>query len=139
VISGVALSPRRRRCQLYFQVQLTDLHAVEVAEFLVALLRQIPGPVIVVRDNTTIHRGPVIPAVLARFPRLELVALPAYAPELNPDEGVWRHTKAALANGCPETVWVLVNHVVDALTHLQHAPALLRGCIAHADLLLRLP
>ena len=137
MISGVSLSPRRRRYQLYFQLQLENLHTVEVAEFLVALLRQIPGPVIVVWDNTTIHRGPVIAEVLARFPRLELVALPGYAPELNPDEGVWRHTKARLANGRPDTVWKLVNQVVDALTHLQHTPALLRSCLAHADLPLR--
>ena len=139
VISGVALSPRRRRCGLYFQVQLDNFHTDEVAEFLVALLRQIPGPVIVAWDNINIHRGLAIAAVLALFPRLEVVALPGYAPELNPDEGGWRHTKARLANGRPDTVWALVNAVVDALTHLQHAPSLLRSFIQHAALPLRLP
>ena len=34
-------------------------------------------------------------------PRLHLEYFPSYAPELNPDEGVWSLAKRDLANGCP--------------------------------------
>jgi hypothetical protein len=31
-----------------------------------------------------------------------LVRFPGYAPELNPDEGIWKLAKGMLANGCPK-------------------------------------
>ena len=34
--------------------------------------------------------------------RLHIEYLPAYAPELNPDEGVWSQMKCLLANGRPD-------------------------------------
>jgi len=139
VISGLSLSPRRQRCGLYFQLHATNIRTPDVCAFLRELLRHLRGPVIVVWDNSTIHRGPLIRAVRQRFPRLRLEPLPGYAPELNPDEGVWRHSKAELANGRPDTVGDLITALVASLTRLRRTPHLLRACIAHADLPLRLP
>ena len=39
------------------------------------------------------HRGPALRAVLRAHPRLTVQRLPAYAPELNPVEGVWNFAK----------------------------------------------
>ncbi len=138
-ISGLSLSATRRCCGLYFQLHSANIRTPDVCDFLRALLRQLRGPLIIVWDNTTIHRGPFIRAVLRRHPRLRLVALPSYAPEVNPDEGIWRHAKAELANGRPDTVADLMQTVLASLTRLRRSAHLLRACIAHADLPLRLP
>ena len=73
-------------------------------------------------------------ALTRRHPRLHLEHFPGYAPELNPDEGVWTLTKRTLANGRPDTVAVLVADVVTELERLRRSPRLLRGCITQSDL-----
>lgn len=139
VISGLSLSPRRRRCGLYFQYQLDqNLRAPDTCAFLRHLLRHLRGHVIVLWDRSQIHRGPLIRAFLARHPRLRSEYFPTYAPELNPDEGVWHRAKAELANGCPDDDVALVRDVKAALRRLRRAPERLSSCITHA-LPIRLP
>jgi transposase len=41
-------------------------------------------------DNWSIHQHPDVVTALAKFPRLEPVWLPTYAPWLNPIEKLWR-------------------------------------------------
>ena len=57
---------------------------------------------IVVWDNGKIHGGDAIRALQARYPRLHLYRFPGYAPELNPDEGIWHFAKHAMAKGGPD-------------------------------------
>lgn len=47
VISGISVSPRRRRVGLYYRVHPTNIHQAEVCEFLRHLLRHLRGPVMV--------------------------------------------------------------------------------------------
>ena len=90
---------------LYLHVHPDDnITSVEVAVFLRALLRHLRGQVIVLMDGGSIHKGPEVRALLARCPRLHLEWFPGYAPELNPDELVWAHFKAELANGHPDNL-----------------------------------
>jgi transposase len=139
VISGVSLSPKRRRCGLYFQYQLEkNLRAPDTCTFLRHLLRHLRGHVIVLCDRSRIHRGPLIRDLLARYPRLCIEYFPAYAPELNPDEGVWHRAKAEMANGCPDNGADLVRNVLTTLRRIRRSPAKLRSCITHA-LPIRLP
>lgn len=134
VISGLSLSPTRRRCGLYFQLHRENIRAPDACAFLRYLLRHLHGAVIVVWDNSNIHRGPIVRAFLARTPRLRLAYFPAYAPELNPDEGVWARTKAELANSRPDDVLTLLRTLIASLTRLRRSSRRLRACIAHADL-----
>jgi transposase len=67
---------------------------------------------------------------------VELEYLPAYAPELNPDEGVWRHAKGRLANGGPADRFALAFTLLDELEALRRSPDLLWSCIAHSGLTL---
>jgi transposase len=46
--------------------------------------------VLVVQDNWSIHSHPDVVAALKRWPRIEPVWLPTYAPWLNPIEKLWR-------------------------------------------------
>lgn len=138
VISGLSVSPRRRRLGLYYQLHLANIHAPEVCAFLRHLLRHLRGAVIVLWDNGRIHRGPLLRDLGRAFPRLHVVRFPPYAPELNPDEGVWSIAKAELANGRPDDVETLTAHLLGSLTRLRHSQRDLRSCIAQADLPLSL-
>ncbi|MGH7624681.1 MAG: IS630 family transposase [Gemmatimonadaceae bacterium] len=139
IISGLSLSPTRRRCGLYFQLHRDNIRAPDAGAFLRYLLRHLRGNVLVLWDNSNIHRGPVIRATLARYPRLRVAYFPPYAPELNPDEGVWARTKAELANGRPDDVLTLLRTLIASLTRLKRSPRHLRACIAHADVPMHLP
>src|SRR5579863_6998130 len=92
-ICGIAVSPKRFHCSLYCPLYEDNIQSDEVAVFLRHLLRQIPGPLIVLLDNGNIHRGDAIEELLSRTSRLYLEPFPPYAPDLNPDEGVWNHLK----------------------------------------------
>jgi transposase len=139
VISGLSVSPERQRLGLYYRFHLHNIGQAEVAGFLRHLLRHLRGPVIVLLDNARIHHAAQLRALTRRHPRLHLEHFPGYAPELNPDEGVWTLTKRTLANGRPDTVAVLVADVVTELERLRRSPRLLRGCITQSDLRFFLP
>ena len=65
--------------------------------------------------------------------RLHLERLPGYAPDLNPDEGVWRHLKRVeLRNVCCRDLAHLRTELARAAKRLRHRPHILRGCIRHA-------
>jgi len=133
-ISGIAVSPKLFHCVLYCQLYENNIQGEEVACFLRHLLRQIRGHLIVLLDNGKIHRGDPVQEMLGRTRRLHLVPFPAYAPDLNPDEGVWNHLKSALANGRPDTQAELMDMLADEICRLATAPVLLEGCIRHSDL-----
>ena len=102
-------------------------------------MRHLRGNVIVLWDNATIHKGDPIRELCCQFPRLHLERFPAYAPELNPDEGVWSIVKNTLANGRPDDLNELRDHLVDAITSVSKSQRQLRGCIHESELSLFLP
>lgn len=106
VAAAVSVSPGGQRLGLYWHA---DPKAYVTAEtmvgFLRELLKHLRGRVIVVWDGGSSHKGPLIRALCARFPRLHLERLPAYAPDLNPVEQVWSYLKhGQLANFVPRHV-----------------------------------
>jgi transposase len=134
VISAISVSPRRRHLGLYYQLHDTNVGHTEVCAFLRHLLRHLRGPVIVIWDLGTIHRGEVIRHFRARHPRLHLEYLPPYAPELNPDEGVWKLAKEYLANGRPDDVPELWRELIRSLERVGRSQQRLRGCVRHSEL-----
>jgi len=133
-ISGISVSPRRQQLGLYFDYQTTNYTQNDVCTFLRHLLLHLRQNVIVVWDNGTIHKGEPIRELCRQFPRLHLESFPPYAPELNPDEGVWRQTKRQLSNSRPDDVHELAAAVLGCLVELRFSPAKLRACIKHSDL-----
>jgi putative transposase len=81
---------------LYYHWHHSNIRDIEAVAFLRHLLRHLRGCVIVVWDNLAVHRAVRVRALLRRVPRLRLEFLPAYVPEHNPDEGVWRLAKQRL-------------------------------------------
>jgi transposase len=85
-ISGITLDGR-----LFMQTQEPAYTAEAVVGFLRVLLRKIRGKVLVIWDGSPIHKGQPIKDFLkaGAAKRLHLERLPGYAPDLNPDEGIW--------------------------------------------------
>lgn len=108
------------------------LDGPRVVAFLQHLLRQVPGKVRVVWDGAPIHRCHEVKRFLADggAKRLKLLPLPGYAPELNPDEGVWRWLKrVALGNVCCDTLDELRYELRLAIARLRHRKDVLAACI----------
>lgn len=86
-----AITPRGR---LWFRCYRGYLNAPRYVEFLDALLHDIRGHLVLVMDSHPAH----VAAQTRRFihahrDRLTVWQLPAYAPDLNPDEHVWSYVK----------------------------------------------
>jgi transposase len=83
--------------KLYMMEQERAFKGEDVVRFLKHLLRQIPGKLLVIWDGSPIHRGGAVKDFLASgaASQLQLEQLPGYAPEFNPDEGIFRSTSSA--------------------------------------------
>jgi transposase len=126
VIGALSLSARRRRIGLYFAVHKTNVTAEEVEAFLRQVQRSLSRKLIVVMDRWSVHRK----AAKALFGdrRFWIEWLPPYAPELNPVEYVWNHTKYGdLANLIPENLLDLELELDGSMNQARRRPELLRS------------
>jgi transposase len=89
-ISGITADGR-----LFMQTQDRAYRSPDVVRFLRVLLRKIRGKLLVIWDGSPIHRGQPIKDFLRKWAAKcrRLAQLPGYAPELNPDEGIWNYPK----------------------------------------------
>jgi transposase len=130
MISGVTSAGK-----LYRQIYDGTIRGAEVVAFLAHLERHIPGKLLVFWDGASIHRNRVVRQFLAagHAARIEVVALPGYAPELNPDEGVWHSLKSKeLANVACADLPELRRELRLATGRLQHRPEVIRGYFRQA-------
>jgi transposase len=127
VISALTMSGR-----LLVQMQERAYDGDDVVGFLRHLLRHIEGKLLIIWDGAPIHRSKAVKAFLAEggAKRIHLEQLPGYAPELNPDEGVWRNLKyVELKNVCCSHLAHLRHELRLAIARLRHKRDVLRGCI----------
>ena len=134
MISGISLSPKGQHLGLYYLLFLDNIGQEEVCVFLRELLRHLRGPVIVLLDNSTTHEGKPLEKLRRKHPRLTIKHFPSYAPQLNPDEGVWSLAKRELANSCPKNVEELMEDVIRSINRIRASPEKLRGCILQSEL-----
>lgn len=103
VISAVTLSPHRRHIRTPFQIHPDNIRTPEAVAFIRALRKSLRGPLILVWDRWSVHRAAAKQISASRLKNIEFEWLPAYAPELNPVESRWSHTKYGdLANFVPD-------------------------------------
>jgi putative transposase len=94
------------------------------------------APIIVVWDNLNTHTSVAMRGLIAARHWLTVVRLPAYAPDLNPTEGVWSHLKRSLGNLPVRGVDHLAATIKNRLTRIQRRPALIDGFLGQTGLTL---
>ena len=92
---------------------------------------------LVIWDGSPIHRSRAVKSYLANggAPAVHLERLPAYAPGLNPDEGVWQHLKRVeMRNLCCADLGELHHELRLAISRLRQKPQLIRSFFARVGL-----
>ena len=132
VMSGIT-----RRGHLFTLVREDALTGAQSVTFLKGLHHRLDRKLLVVWDGSPIHRSHHVKDFLGNGGgrHIHLEQLPAYAPDLNPDEGTWQHLKRVeLRNVC---CWNLchLHHQLDLATlRLRRKPHVILSFFAGAGL-----
>jgi transposase len=140
-LGALVISPRRRRVRAYFGLQPeASFDGEHIIHFLKQLLRALRTPITLIWDRNNTHRGNPVKTWLAEHRhRIRGELLPAYAPELNPVELIWGHTKAhTLANFAPLEFEDLLTQVHFSVLAIGDNQPLLRSFLKHSPLPMRL-
>lgn len=105
------------------------------SEVITAAHQQLHAPIILCWDNLNTHiSAEMRKFIAAHIEWLTVVRMPAYAPELNPVEGVWANMKNGLGNLLAGGVDQLAAVVKNRLKRIQYRPELIDGFLAQTGL-----
>ena len=137
-ISAITLAPHRCRIGLYWSMQRENIGAEDVVAFLRFLSRNIRRKMVLIMDRWSVHRAKTLWRYLeAHSETIRVEWLPAYAPDLNPVEQVWNHSKYSdLANLAPEDLEELDHKVCASISNISNQTQLLRSFFQTAGLAL---
>jgi hypothetical protein len=114
-----------------------SMSEADYASLIAAAHHQVQAPLIVIWDNLNTHVSAVMREFTGAHPDwLTVIQLPAYAPDLNPCEGVWASLKNGLGNLAACTIDQLAATVRNRLKRIQYQPALINGFLAQTGLTL---
>jgi transposase len=136
VIGALAYRTRSpQRARVFLMTHPGAIRSSQVVRFLRHLRRHIRGRVVLLWDGLNAHRSLETRAyVEAQGSWLTVHRLPAYAPELNPVEGLWAWSKGAAANFCPDSLAPVRRQLRLGRRRLGRHPDLLRGFLHKAGL-----
>jgi transposase len=123
--------------KLYLGTQLESYKGQDAVGFLRHLLRHVDGKLLVIWDGSPIHRSRAVKRFLSDggAERIWLERLPAYAPDLNPDEAIWRYLKhVELRNVTSPTLPVLAHEIRKATKRLRHKVKIIQASFGWAGL-----
>lgn len=126
-----AISPRG---QIWFRCFKGTLSAHRYVEFLRVLLLDLKKKIVLIHDRHPAH----IAAITRRFvadnaARLSVYELPAYCPELNPDEHVWSYLKGTFSRNPIDFNDHFDGRVVEAMGDIKRDRALVRSFFRHPE------
>jgi transposase len=121
---------------LRFATYTGSFTAARFIEFCKKLLADTAGPVYLVVDGHPTHRAKLVREFVASTEgRLKLFVLPAYSPQLNPDEWVWKNVKHDRVGRTSVTgADDFKAKIIGALRRLQKMPHIIRAFFADPDL-----
>jgi putative transposase len=123
--------------EIFAQATTDSMNKLGFKAFLESVLARVPGNVVMVLDNSRLHRNAEIVKFVEENDRLEIVFLPAYAPELNPIELLWAWVKGHwLANLVVLSVEELRGLWREALWVAGHTPGLVKGFFGRLEKIL---
>lgn len=115
---------------LRFAAYEGKFESITFINFCERLMDDTAGPVFLIVDGHPVHRSTMVKEFVASTKgRLRLFRLPAYSPELNPDEWVWKNVKADRIGraGIEQVKGDLKSKALAALHRLEKLPHLIRG------------
>jgi putative transposase len=98
--------------------------------------QRLAAPIVLVWDNLNVHVSVRMRALIAARDWLTVVRLPAYAPDLNPAEGVWAWMKRGITNTAVHGVDHLARLVKQRLRACQQRTDLIAGFLAQTGMTL---
>jgi DDE superfamily endonuclease len=118
---------------VHFMTDAGAMNAALFVLFLGRLLRSTTGKIILIADRLKAHEDDAVEEWLAAHrDRLELVWLPRYAPELNPDEYLNQDVKGGVnAEGLPDNKGELRSRLQRFMRRLVHLPEKVRNYFQH--------
>jgi transposase len=122
---------------LFTMTRFDSLNGSDSIHFLKHFRSQIDRKLLVIWDGSPIHRSMEVRTFLANgaAKQIHLERLPAYAPDLNPDEGTWRHLKRVeLCNICCFDLKHLHQQLNLAILRLRRKPYLIQSFFDQAGL-----
>lgn len=122
---------------LRFSTYEGKFESVTFITFCKRLMHDTDGPVFLIVDGHPVHWSTATKEFVAStHGRLRLFQLPAYSPELNPDEWVWKNVKADRVGraGIAKAKGDLKSKAVAGLYRLQKLPRLVRGFFVDPNL-----
>jgi len=126
-----AISAISKEGMLYFRlVEEKTIDSSNVIDFLRELQEQIDQKMTIIWDGAGVHRSNAIKEFLSNgaAEQIHLERLPAYAPDLNPDEGVWSYLKSVeLKNVCCFDLQQLKDEISNAVGRLKGRVDVCRG------------
>ena len=144
MVEHAAFKPGQRG-HLFYRIRIhrgrkgerKSLSEEDYARLITAAHHQLHAPIILIWDNVNTHVSAVMRTFLDAHPDwLTVICLPAYAPDLNPAEGVWSVVKNSLGNLATTGVDHLAAIVRNRLKRIQYRPELFPGFLAQTGLAL---
>jgi transposase len=116
-----------------FRVFDGGMNAALLIDFMKRLIRDSDRKVLLILDNLRVHHARPVKAWLAENKKkIEVFYLPAYSPELNPDEYLNCDLKAGVHSGLPaRTAEQLKNKTIGHMRMLQKKPARVKSYFEH--------
>jgi hypothetical protein len=142
-IAGVVCYRPGDRPRLFYQLMVHRRRKGEPKGFtwqhyrdlITATHQQLGAPLIWCWDNLNIHLAPQLATFATENKEwLRIYRLPAYAPDLNPAEGIWSLLKRAMANFAAPGQGHLVRIIKRKLKKIQYRPHLIAGCLTATGL-----
>lgn len=96
--------------------------------------RHVPGTIILIWDRARTHKSHKTQTYLAAHPEIHMEELPAYSPELNPEEYCHGNVKHHLKNAQPINKAEIRKILNRGFARLRHRPDLLLGFFHAAGL-----
>lgn len=123
--------------KLYTMTQDRAFRGPDIVRFLKHLMRHITGKLLVIWDGLPAHRSQPVKEFLKNgaATRLHLERLPGYAPDLNPDEGVWNYLKnVEMRNLCCHDLVELRHELRKAIARLRRKVQVIKSFVKLAGL-----
>ena len=114
-----------------------SIKSPQLIETLQHVQRHVPGPLLLIWDRARTHRSQMTRAFLAAHPEIMVEELPAYAPELNPEEYCHGNVKQHLKNARPFTKPEIRSNLDRGFNRLRRRPDLLLSFFHAAGLVVK--